>query len=433
MQKTVRKRLAVVVGALGLAACDPASPPEDAVSRPVEPQAPEAAVSRLVELPEAEVRLSVDPAENAAAEAIAQAMRDPDPFARARKLAVLLPSLGPEGVPGAKQMLRDPMFLPDRGGAEIELLARFWASHEPENATRWALDEAPSGYRLSSIFSALSQWAAVDPQSALVAVREWEKKQPGESNLVHIALVHGWFGRDPGELAQHIRQEGVGVGRQRKLSNYIRLLVVRQGTEAAMRWAESVPEGDVLYKQQVTRQTGAALVAFDVEAALRWCEAHCEGPYGEGLRNVIASRWAQLDEGVAALEWLLSEPRGEDWIASLKGAFGTWARRHPEAASAWMKTQARAGDADPEPWLQSLLPIYVPIVMREESPAEALAWAERIEKEGERERLLVRVARAWRWQDEAAAEAWLRESPLSGEARENARLLPTVGDRLPRE
>jgi hypothetical protein len=67
------------------------------------------------------------------------------------------------------------------------------------------------------------------------------------------------------------------------------------------------------------------------------------------------------------------------------------------------------------------------------SPARAIEWASRVEDEKIRERLLVRVARAWRWQDEAAAEAWLRESPLSEEARERARKLPPVHDRLPKE
>lgn len=432
MQKTVRKRLAVVVGALGLAACDPASPPQEGVSRPVEPQAPEAAVSRPVEPPEAEVRPSLDPAAIAAAEAIAQAMRDLDPYARVRRLAALLPSLGPEGVPGVKETLRNPRFGLNRGGAEIELLVRFWATHEPEDAMRWAVQEAASGYRVSALFSALSQWAALDPQSALVAARKWEKERPGESDVIQIALAHGWFERDPTALAQHIQQEPMGIGRQRKLSNYVRLLIRQQGAEAAMRWAESVPEGDEVYKRNVVRQLGAGLVSFDVDAAVRWCEAHCEDPYGGDLRNIIASRWARLDEGFAALEWLFAGPRGDGWNASLKGAFGVWAQAHPEEASAWMAAQAHGGDGDPEPWLQLLVPTYTLMVMRE-SPAEALEWAERVENEEERERLLIRVARAWRWQDEAAAEAWLRESPLSEEARGNARLLPPLSDRLPRE
>jgi hypothetical protein len=56
-----------------------------------------------------------------------------------------------------------------------------------------------------------------------------------------------------------------------------------------------------------------------------------------------------------------------------------------------------------------------------DSPAEAAGWAERVEDEAARERLLVWIARRWRALDEPAAEAWLIQSPLSEAARERAR------------
>jgi hypothetical protein len=44
-------------------------------------------------------------------------------------------------------------------------------------------------------------------------------------------------------------------------------------------------------------------------------------------------------------------------------------------------------------------------------------WAQRIQREREREVVLIRIARIWRASDEAAADAWLEQSPLSEEAR----------------
>jgi hypothetical protein len=413
VQEPVRKRLVVVVGALGLAACDPVSAPEDGVSRSV-------AVPRLIEPPEAQVPPPTDPAVIAAAEAIAEAVRDGDPYARARRLAVLLPSLGSEGVPGVKEVLRDPRLLLYRGGAEIELLARFWATHEPEEATRWAVEDAPRGYRLSAVFSTLSRWAALDPHSALVAVQEWEGEQSDVRDLVQIALVHGWFEKDPVELARHIQQHEMGIARQRRLSNYVRLLIHHQGVEAAMRWAESVPEDDTVYKRNVYRQMGSALVAFDVEVALRWCEAHCDGPYGAGIRSAIATRWAKLEGGGAAVSWLLSQPQGADRSVALRDAFWSWADRHPDEVAAWMRAGSRGTDGEPEPEVRLLSAPYAELLIPK-SPAEAIRWAQWVEDEGMRERLLIRIARAWRFRDEAAAEAWLRESPLSEESRERAR------------
>ena len=121
------------------------------------------------------------------------------------------------------------------------------------------------------------------------------------------------------------------------------------------------------------------------------------------------------------MEWLLSQP--EVPTEALWDAFRTWAGLHPKEAAAWMKAGIRAADGAPEPRVRRLSAAYAELLIPE-SPAEAIEWAERVEDEGERERLLTRIARAWRWQDEAAAESWLRESPLSEEHRELARQGP---------
>ena len=75
---------------------------------------------------------------------------------------------------------------------------------------------------------------------------------------------------------------------------------------------------------------------------------------------------------------------------------------------------------EPDPGLQPILPLYAQL-LAEDSPADAIGWAERIERDEDREVVLVKVARAWRRADEAAAEAWLLESSLSEKAREKVR------------
>ncbi len=56
---------------------------------------------------------------------------------------------------------------------------------------------------------------------------------------------------------------------------------------------------------------------------------------------------------------------------------------------------------------------------------EAIQWAERIEEEEVRETVLVKVARVWRYLDEAAAEEWLLRSSLSEEAQSASRAQPS--------
>ena len=94
-----------------------------------------------------------------------------------------------------------------------------------------------------------------------------------------------------------------------------------------------------------------------------------------------------------------------------------WTRRDRNAALAWM---AKHTTGEPEPWLRPLYPYYARLLFRD-APADSIKWAERIENDQEREKLLIEVARGWRNRDEAAAEKWLLQSSLSEQAREKVR------------
>ena len=65
-------------------------------------------------------------------------------------------------------------------------------------------------------------------------------------------------------------------------------------------------------------------------------------------------------------------------------------------------------------------PLYAPALAKE-SPARAIPFAEQISDEIAREEILVKIATAWRGEDEAACEAWLDQSLLSEEARQAVR------------
>jgi len=96
---------------------------------------------------------------------LATVLRDPDAFSRARRLATLLPALGPEAVPELRAALEDPGI--ELQGAEVELLVRFWATHEPADASEWAFTRTPPGYRGPAMALAIELWAREDPQAAL--------------------------------------------------------------------------------------------------------------------------------------------------------------------------------------------------------------------------------------------------------------------------
>jgi len=293
---------------------------------------------------------------------------------------------------------------------------RYWASQQPEEASRWAVELSPPFFRIPAVIASFELWAAADPQAARSAAEEWVARRPDMRDVLPKALVIGWFARDPAEVAQFIHDLGVGIPQQRALSTYVRVAIQKQGPDEVMRWAESLPDGDATYKTAVFRQLASVLALVDLEAGLRWCEAHCDGPNGKNLRSIIARRWARSD-GAAALAWLSGARDGPEKEFDVRVVFEDWAQLQPEAALSWI-TEQTAGKLDP--WLQPTLPVYSRLLSAD-SPAEAIKWAQRIEHDNKRRYALIEAARAWRQVDEAAAEAWLLDSTLSEEDRERVR------------
>jgi hypothetical protein len=313
-----------------------------------------------------------------------------------------------------KQTLEDSTL--SVGAAEYELLLRYWATHQPEEASRWAVEKSPPFFRIAAVLASFTLWAEADPRAAVSAADQWAAQRPDVRDVLPKALVRGWYAANPSELAQFIHDLGVGIPRQRALSTYVRVAIRKEGHEAVMRWAESLPDDDEIYKTAVYRQMASVLPLFDHEASLRWCEAHCNGPNGKNLRGIIARRWARRD-GAAALAWLATAPESPETDFEVRVVFADWAKADREAALAWMATQTTG---ELEPWHQPILPVYAPLLAAD-SPAAGIKWAERIEHADKRRWTLIEIARAWREVDEAASEAWMLQSSLSEEDQERIR------------
>jgi hypothetical protein len=149
---------------------------------------------------------------------------------------------------------------------------------------------------------------------------------------------------------------------------------------------------------------------------MSWCEAHCETPNGKGMRTLMARSWV-VDDGAGTFAWLASAPEGYERDVAIRGAFQVWVQLDPEPAMRWMAQQTNGTAA---PWLEPTYVIYARALAKEK-PEEAMQWASRIESPQDREETQIVVARLWRKADEAAAEKWLLESPLSEQARAKAR------------
>jgi hypothetical protein len=361
-------------------------------------------------------------------ESLVELLGNPDDFEVARTLGERLPKMGPGSVPAMQEVLEDAATL-ELDAVEFELLMRYWAQHDVAGATWYALTKAPRAFRVGAIHATLRPWAKADPQKALETARVWTAESGDGGAATQIALVRGWYDSGKPGLEEYIRDLGASFERQRALSVYATAMIRAHGVEAVTSWAEAVPETDATYKLEVFRAVGRSLVPFDIAAAQRFCDRHCEGPFGSNLRDRIASRWSEKD-GAAAMEWLAKAPKSEDRDTAIRFTFATWSRRENERAIAWMKEKLAA---KPEPeWIQPTLPVFARVLGRTD-PAGAIEVASRLTGPLEREQITVEILRGWRQRDEAAAEAWLAKSSLSENLLTRVRAPQTKVERAEQE
>jgi hypothetical protein len=347
---------------------------------------------------------------------VIEILKEPDPFQRAERLAALLPTLDPSTTGEISRMVVDSAI--NLGVTEVNLLIAFWARHDARSAARWALFESPHGRRSGAIDAALMQLASDDPQAAVALVAEFLSTPSPFAEVAEITLVRAWFASGKPGLLEYIQNLGVGFPRQRALSAYSRALAQRDGAQAALAWAESIPADDEEWQKDVVRQTGWATAMLDPVAAAAWCDRICpERPKALSLRAMIAQRWGAID-GPAAMAWVAKAPLDREQRWAVKGAFNGWWVRDRPGLEKWMESQVRDGKV--EVWLQPTIEIFAASMSWDE-PEKAIEWSGRIDDDTTRHRTLANVARIWRRNDQPAADAWLDQSPLSEEWREAVR------------
>ena len=342
-----------------------------------------------------------------------------DAFYRERTLAEVLPKLGPQGVPIVKEVLEETSTAKiELGNADYELLIRYWALHQPKDAASYAYGHSPRGYQAGAILATVQEWMKVDPEGALVTVRLWAKEEGDFGAATQVGLVRGWYDSGKPGLETYIHDLGATFDRQRALTTYSTSVIRAHDPDTLIRWAEAVPDADPVYKVEVFRAVGDALVPFDIEAAQRFCEKNCDGPNGSKVRNRIAMRWATLGDSPAALEWLAKGEQDKDTQFSVRRTYAVWGGAHRKSAVEWMKNKV-AGD--PPKWVEPALPVYIELVGRD-APVEGIEVATRFSTTPEeREDYVVKIARHWRQKDEKAAEEWLANSKLDAAALEKIR------------
>ncbi len=297
------------------------------------------------------------------------------------------------------------------------VLLAAWARLAGEEATRWSAHAAPKSYRAVALELAMASWARTDSQAALAG---FLGNHASDSAAI-AGLVAGWLEADPVGLEAFIEELDLSSETgQHAVAVYVRRRIEREGTAAATVWAEDRGASwQARRARHLYRQVASELTMADPAAGVAFCERHCDGASGGGVRQMVATRWSHQDP-VATLEWLLAsndaDPAERKFAVNV--AYANWLRSAPREAIDWAVAQEPA--LRDETWFE-------PVVRRVarslgwKRAEEALVWAESISRAAERERAQVFVLRRWRARDEVGAEAWMAASSLSVALKEEVR------------
>ena len=163
----------------------------------------------------------------------------------------------------------------------IDLLVRFWATHQPDEAARWAKEKSPRPIRQDALYAAIYTWASQDPQAAASATWDWVEITDNElavtTGLI-ARLVHHEGPRGHQEVPA---QPPPGIPQPTR-DHHLR---PPDGPDAGSRGAPDL--GRVAPRRRAGLQAdrvppvGAHAGQHDEAgkaAAMSWCEAHCETP-----------------------------------------------------------------------------------------------------------------------------------------------------------
>lgn len=349
--------------------------------------------------------------------AVKGALSISDPLARAATLAAVFQGLGPDAVGEVAEAYEDVTWsMQETMGVELALLAEWWGRHDPAGAYAWF---RARGWIQNPVLMrvVVRAWATQDPAAARKTV---DSALGRDRRRLVAALAEGWFESGQDGLEDYLAALPPGEERQLAIAYVARRRVLRDGSDATLRWAEALPDdAPGRFKLQAYRRVASAVAEVEPQRAAAWVERQLSGDYWDGLARRVAVRWARQD-GEAALAWLETLPP-EKLGTAVDEAYRIWFTRDRERARAWIQ------HAEGNPVLQPAVGFYA-LSVAPDDPAAGLSWAAKLSDETLRHRTLVRLGRGWMARDPEAARAWLAGSELDPTERQQV-LAPGPGTR----
>lgn len=264
----------------------------------------------------------------------------------------------------------------------IEPLINSWSSLDPEAASKFVDDlggtKTSLNYKVTNNIA--YNWGTLDPNAAL----EWITKRKDNvgylSSYTYDQVIKGWCFKDLAAASAYVAQH--------------------LDDPAADRAASSVAE---------------AMFARDPDKATAWITQMPQGRPRSEAESTIAGVWSQKDPASAS-QWMATLPT-DDQTEVVGTIVTNWASDNWPETSRWIETLS--GDVRDRA-LSSAMD------RNDSTNSDSLALALSIRDDEFRKNRIQNVIENWSYNDPQAAEAWIKNSPLSFEEQQH--LLSIIAD-----
>ena len=315
------------------------------------------------------------------------ALNDFDPIRRNATISQMLLELTPAN---ASEMLA--AFENSPGGRENDRhfndFLYAWARVSGEDALKYAMDpESPKRTRGDEM-TAISGWAASDPNSAMSYVENVEN--PETRQWMHLGVTKEMIKNDLDGAIAYSEKNMKSRARGEQMDRIADALVEQRGEQGLIDWINgidhTVKENDMLsYKTHAIRQSVERIARNDREKAIQFIADNAQEPFVDSDTLERTSRYVSRTSIADEVQWLADLPEG------IKGQRHALGERFEEFIK---EDFAGAGE-----WLagQTLGPAYDEAIQdyamsaAKDNPEAALAWVDRISDERLRNLSLIHI------------------------------------------
>jgi hypothetical protein len=338
-----------------------------------------------------------------------------DQLERTAAMAQFVTTLGSEDSDALRELLNLRKGFRGLRSVDFLILMNAWSRFDPERAMAVAMS-LPTPVGVAARADGFLEWASKDPMAAVAAANENDAE-------IRWSIVRGWYESGLPGLSDFVLSKGTGQVGQQFMGIYAEALSHDKGAEGVAEWIDSVRAKRVLEPTivvHVHRKGMVAMARADAEAAIAYCDIHCDERYADSARSRLADRLAWLGRGERAIAWVEAseDANPAERILAGRAAYVIWFKKDRNAALVWAD-EAREKYAE-EAWFQEIGRFVLSMRTRFD-PESALEWITMLPPGPDQEEAMIVIGRYWREHDENAAEAWLESSPLSDDARAKAR------------